>query len=284
VNFTPGPTMTQMAGKITQEVAAGHKASTDILLGTESHYSDLWKRNVLEEYDYAKLSPRVKKELADPHGVQIGGIISGVLYNTELVAPAEAPRKLEDVLNPKWKGKIASTVNAGIFDRVAARPEWGAEKMKSFVRKLSAHVGGLIRCGEVSRVISGEFSMLAIGCGSFFAHQAQSKGAPLGHAVIEDGTTLGFFYMGVPRTSSNLHLAKLFINMVMSEEGQKIAYKTYFTDHPDLPGSQSAAELKELKAKGKEALRVDVKFVIEHPELRPLSVELRKIIQEKPKG
>jgi ABC-type Fe3+ transport system substrate-binding protein len=284
VNFTPGPAMTQMAGKVTQEVAAGRNTSTDLLLGTESHFSDLWKRNVLEEYDYAKLAPRVKKELADPHGVQIGGIISGVLYNMELIPAVEAPKKLEDVLNPKWKGMVASTANAGIFDRVAARPEWGAEKMKSFVRKLSAQVGGLIRCGEVSRVISGEFNMLVMGCGSFFAHQAQSKGAPLGHAVIEDGTTIGFFYMGVPRTSSNPHLAKLFINMVMSEEGQKVAYKTYFTDHPDLPGSQSAAELKELKAKGKEALRVDVKFVIEHPELRPLSVELRKIIQEKPKG
>jgi len=284
VNFTPGPSMTQMAGKITQEVAAGYKASSDLLLGTESHYGDLWKRNVLEEYDYTRLSARIRKGLADPHGVQIGGIISGVLYHTGLVAPAEVPKRLEDVLSPKWKGKIASTVNAGIFDRVAARPEWGPEKMKAYVRKLSAHVGGLIRCGEVSRIISGEFSMLVLGCGSLFAHQAQSKGAPLGHAILEDSTTIGFFYLGVPRTSANPHLAKLFINLVMSAEGQRIAYKTYFTDHPDLPGSQSAAELKDLMVRGKEPLRVDARFVVSNPELRHLSVELRKILQEMPKG
>ena len=284
VNFTPGPSMTQVAGKISQEVAAGQQASTDILLGTESHYGDLLGRNVLEEYDYTKLSPRIRKNLVAPHGVEMGSIISGAIYNTTLIPAREAPKRLEDVLNPKWKGVIASTVNAGIFDRVAARPEWGAAKMRAFVTKLSAHVGGLIRCGEVSRVISGEFSMMVLGCGSLFVHQAKAKGAPLGHAILEDGTTLGFFYMGVPRTAAHPNLAKLFINAVMSEEGQKIAYKTYFNDHPELPGSQSAGELKDLKAMGREPLKVNVQFLTDHPELRQLSDELRKILQQKPKG
>lgn len=281
VNFTPGPSMTDMAGKVSQEVAAGRAASTDILLGTESHYSDLLQRKVLEEYDYTRLSPRIRKDVVAPHGVEIGAIISGIIYNSTMVSPAEAPKKLEDSLNPKWKGKIASTANAGIFDRVAARPEWGPERMKAFVKRLSQHVGGLIRCGEVSRIITGEFSMLVLGCGSFFVEQARAKGAPLAHAILEDGTTIGFFYMGVPRTAQHPNLGKLFINMVMSEEGQKVAYKTYFTDHPSLPGSQAASELKELKSNGIEPLKVNVQFVIEHPELRDLGVELRRILREK---
>lgn len=282
--FTPGPSMTQMAGKVTQEVAAGRSPSTDILLGTESHYSDLLGRKVLEEYDYTRLSPRIRKDIVAPNGVEIGGIISGILYNTNLVSPSDAPRKLEDALNPKWKGKIASTVNAGLFDRVAARPEWGPEKMIPFVKKLSEQVAGLIRCGEASRVISGEFHMLVLGCGSLFAHQAKAKGAPLANAILEDGTTIGYFYVGTPRTSTRPNLTKLFINMVMSEEGQKLAYKTYFSDHPDLPGSQSAAELKDLKARGKEPLKVNVKFVTEHPELHKLGNELIKILREKQGG
>jgi len=284
IHFTPGPSMTQMAGKVTQEVAAGRSPSTDILLGTESHYSDLLGRKVLEEYDYTRLSPRIRKDVVAPHGVEIGGIISGILYNTNLVSPSDAPRKLEDALHPKWKGKIASTINAGLFDRVAARPEWGAEKITAFVKRLSQQVAGLIRCGEASRVISGEFHMLVLGCGSLFAHQAKAIGAPLANAILEDGTTIGYFYVGTPRTSTRPNLAKLFVNMVMSEEGQKLAYKTYFSDHPDLPGSQSAAELKDLKAKGKEALKVNVKFVTEHPELHKLGNELIKILREKQGG
>lgn len=59
MNFTPGPSMTEMAGKVTEEVAAGRKASTDILVGTESHYRDLLDRGVLEEYEYTvvRLTP-----------------------------------------------------------------------------------------------------------------------------------------------------------------------------------------------------------------------------------
>lgn len=284
IHFTPGPSMTDMAGRVTQEVTAGRSPSTDILLGTESHYASLLDRKILEDYDYTRLSPRIRNDIVAPTGVEIGGIISGILYNTNLVSLSEAPRKLEDALHPKWKGKSASTVNAGLFDRVAARPEWGSEKMTAFVRRLSEHVAGLIRCGEASRVISGEFHMLVLGCGSLFAHQAKAKGAPLANAILEDGTTIGYFYIGTPRTSARPHLAKLFINMVMSEEGQKVAYKTYFSDHPDLPGSQSAAELKDLKAKGIEPLKVNVKFVRDHPELRGLGEELRKILREKRGG
>jgi hypothetical protein len=43
-NFTPGPSMTNMAGTVTQEVAAGRKTSTDILMGTESHYGELLRQ------------------------------------------------------------------------------------------------------------------------------------------------------------------------------------------------------------------------------------------------
>ena len=44
-------------------------------------------------------------------------------------------------------------------------------------------------------------------------------------------------YWGVPRTAAHADLAKLFVNMAMSKEGQKIVYKTYATDHYELPGS-----------------------------------------------
>jgi ABC-type Fe3+ transport system substrate-binding protein len=30
-----------------------------------------------------------------------------VLYNTDLVPAADAPKTLDDLLHPKWKGKIA---------------------------------------------------------------------------------------------------------------------------------------------------------------------------------
>ncbi|HEY3303167.1 MAG TPA: extracellular solute-binding protein [Candidatus Binatia bacterium] len=283
VGFTPAPSMTQMAGKVSLEVAAGQKPSTDILLGTESHYGDLLGRNVLEEYDYAKLSPRIIKEAVafKNVGVEIAGIVPGITYNSDLVSPAEAPKKLADVLNPKWKGKIASTANAALFDRTAARPEWGAERMKGFVRKLSDQIGGLLRCQENNRIVSREFVMMVLNCGSYQIRREKAKGAPLEHIVPEDGSTVGFFHLGVPRNSAHPNLAKLYINALMSEEGQRMIYEMEFTDHYELPGSQSAAEIAHLKAKGIPVLKVGVKFIADHPELPKLSDELIRILRQR---
>ncbi len=280
-NFTPGPSMTDTAGRVTQEVAAGRTASTDILMGTESHYGDLVKRTVLEEYDYSRLSPRIQKKFVAPKniGTEFYTIISGITYNTNFVPANEVPKKLEDVLNPKWKGKIASTTNAAIFDRVAMRPDWGVERMKAFITRLAAQVGGLVRASENERVISGEFIMLVMDGGGHQVRKQQLKGAPVGHVIPEDAGNISFGYMGVPRTSAHPNLAKLFINMVMSEEGQKVVFETHFADHHELPASQSAAALAELTAKKAKMLRVDIDFVMKHPEMGKLSDEFRNILR-----
>ena len=57
----------------------------------------------------------------------------GFTYNTNIVAANEVPQKVEDVLNPKWKGKIASTPYAASFDRLALI--WGEEKTTAFLQK-----------------------------------------------------------------------------------------------------------------------------------------------------
>lgn len=283
LNFTPGPSMTDMAGKVAQELAGGRKASSDVLVGTESHFGALVPRNVLEEYDYTKLSSRIGKRFVAYRniGVEIATVISGITYNTDAVRPGEAPRKLEDVLNPKWKGKIASTQNAAIFDRVAMRPEWSPEKIRVFVRKLSEQAAGLIRASENDRVISGEFIMLVLDGGGHQVRKQLEKGAPLGHVIPEDAGTVAFLHMGVPRNAAHPNLAKLFINMVMSEQGQRVVFENHFTDHHELTGSQSAPALKDLKARGVDLLRVDVKFVVDHPEMGKLSDELRNILRSK---
>jgi iron(III) transport system substrate-binding protein len=282
VNFTPGPSMTEMAGKVMQEVAAGRKPSTDLLLGSESHYASLLDRGVLEEYEYSRLSPRIKKELVAYKniGVEIYSTISAINYHSGLVPPAEVPKRLEDVLKPGWKGKIASTINAAYFDRVSYRPEWGPEKMKAFLKRLSEHVGGLVRATESERIISGEFLVLVMST-SHDVRRQRAMGAPLGTVIPEDGATVGVLHLGVPRNSSHPNLAKLFINMVVSEEGQKLLFDVYYVDHHELAGSRSAADLRELSSKGIKPLKVNVKFVAEHPELQGLSDEFRKILREK---
>jgi ABC-type Fe3+ transport system substrate-binding protein len=281
VNFTPGPSMTDMAGKVAQEVAAERKASTDILLGSEQHYGSLLGRDVLEEYDYTLLQPRITKDLvaARNMAVEFYSTIPGIIFNTEFVAPAEAPKTLEEVFDAKWRGKIASTQNAAYFDRVAMRAEWGPERMKAYVARLSQHIGGLIRVGDESRIISGEYLMMVMG-NTHSVREYRAKGVPMAYTIPENAANVGFLHLGVPRNSSHPNLGKLFINMIVTEPGQRLLYDVYFVDHYALPGSQTGAELQELKARGLQVLDIDVQFVAEHPEMRELTGDLERLLRE----
>ncbi len=281
--FTPGPSMPRMAGKITQEVTAGRKPSTDVLIGMVDHYAGLVDRNVLESYPYTKLSARITKHLMAPKniGVEVYTSIPGIVYNTKLVSPDEIPRRsLDEVLKPKWKGKIASTPYAAYFDRVAMRPEWNIEKMKAFGVELSKYVGGLLRVGEDQRIGSGEFALFVMAPFQGALKQ-QSRGAPLGFVIPEDSATVNFAYLGVPRNAVAPNLAKLFINMVVSKEGQRIIYKTYFTDHHKLAGSQAAEALKKVKSARASIMEINAQFVYDHPEMKKLQRAFSKILRKK---
>jgi ABC-type Fe3+ transport system substrate-binding protein len=256
-----------------------------VYIGTDEHYLGLTQREVLESYDYTLLSPRITERMLVPQntGVQVYSTAPGILYNTDLIPAAEAPKRLEDTLAAKWKGKIASTQYAAYFDVVSTRPEWGVERMKGFVGRLSEQVGGLLRVGEESRVISGEFSMLVLG-NTHSARQPQSQGAPLGYVIPADSAVVRFVHLGVPRNSGHPNLAKLFINTVMSPEGQQTLFDVYYVDHYALPGSRSAADFTDIKAQGGTILEVDVPFYAAHPEIRGIAAEYEKILREKAGG
>jgi iron(III) transport system substrate-binding protein len=282
ITLTPGPSMPDMGLKITQEYLAGQKASSDVYLASDTTIASVLPQDMLEPYDYTQLSPRITPEIVAAHniGVEVYGTIPAIVYNTDLVRREDVPRRLEDVLDPKWKGKIAGSVTASYFDRISTRPEWGAEKMTAYVTRLAEHVGGVIRQSEEHRIISGEFVMFVLG-NTHGAKQQAATGAPLAAVVPEDAAQIGTMHLGVPRNSAHPNLAKLYINAVVSEPGQRILYETYHADHFQLPGSQSAAELAQLRARGVAIRKIDVKFVLDHPQLPDLSRELKAILREK---
>jgi iron(III) transport system substrate-binding protein len=280
INLTPGPSMPDMGLKLSQERAAGQKASTDVYLGLETHIASVLPRDMLEVYDYTLLSPRIPREVvAEPNvAVEVYGSVPAILYNSDLVPRADVPRRLADVLDPRWKGKIAAIETGDFYNAVSLRPEWGADKMRAFVAQLSQQVGGLMRQSEEHRVISGEF-LFAVLNNTHTAKQNQGRGAPLAAMIPEDVAQVNTLHLGVPQNSGHPNLGKLFINAMMSEQGQRVLYETYRADHFQLPGSQSAADLADLYAKGVPIQKVNVKLVVEHPELADLTREFQGMLR-----
>ncbi len=198
----------------------------DVVLTNRGPMLLLKKRGVFAKY----LSPQnanFPAGMKDPDNVlspvyRIG--IVGILYNTKLVKPDEAPRSLEDFLNPRWRGKWVipdptQHFTTGQWLRSLEKlygPEW-----LSLVRKLAGTRPILVESFTPStrKIISGE--ALA---GIAYVKHVYSYG--------KDGAPLD--YVRLPKMLAEAHAAaisakplhpnaaKLFENFLISREGMEI--------------------------------------------------------------
>jgi iron(III) transport system substrate-binding protein len=257
--YTPGPDMQRLMLRIVQEAAAGQPASTDVYMGNAQAIFDGLNNKVIKPMTYnqfieAKPKPEGKYNAiaADGTHVAVATAVVGIQYNTNFVKGNDIPRRMEDVLNPKWKGKIASTPYAAGLREFATPDFYGREKMVEFTKKLSKQVGGLMRCGEAERITSGEFLMLVFTCGGNDAIVLQRTGAPVAQTVIEEGTVLHMRYAAIPKNSRAPNAGALLINYLMSAEGQALLWRQDGLDLHLFPGSQTKRELDKIRAaKGK---------------------------------
>src|SRR5438093_13136492 len=87
------------------EYRAG-KPRFDVILTNDKPMQIMFKEGIFAKYD----SPSAKafpKEAIDPNlGPRYRNVIIGVVYNKSSVSAADAPKSLEDLVNPKYKGKL----------------------------------------------------------------------------------------------------------------------------------------------------------------------------------
>jgi ABC-type Fe3+ transport system substrate-binding protein len=257
--YTPGPDMQRLMLRIIQEAAAGQPASTDVYLGNAQAIFDGQNAKLFSAMTYDKIIEHQPKPEGKFHAiapanthVAFGTAVVGVQYNSQMVKGNDIPRRLSDVLNPKWKGKIASTPYAAGLREFATPDFLGREKMIDYTKQLSKQIAGLMRCGESERITSGEFLMLAFTCGGNDVNVLKRTGAPVGHTVMEEGTVLHMRYAAIPKNSRSPNIGALLINYLMSSEGQEMLWKHDGMDLHLFPGSQTKRELDGLRAaKGK---------------------------------
>jgi ABC-type Fe3+ transport system substrate-binding protein len=286
VRFTPGPAMPEMASKVAQEAQASRPASSDVLVIADDQILPLMRANVLEPVPWTTWAPNVRDPAVlapDGVAVQIGSRVVGITYNTNNVRGDEIPTNLQDLLQPRFRGRVASTIYAAGFDLLASDELWGEPRTIDYVTRLADQVSGLMRCGEMERIASGEFDLLALDCGSFVARRLHPIGAPIGHVIPTDAPLLSYWYMAVPRNATHPNAAKLWINYILSREAQDILFEGVFIDQHRLPGSKAAAEIEALQARGVRFTEINVDFYLrqDDKDLPRLSAELQRILQKK---
>ena len=250
VNYTPGPSMPRLASRLIQEVKAGRKPSTDLVLGAETTFARMVGSGALQPVAWKDNFPGISDDMLinKGFGVHIVTLFSGIYYNTQFVKPNEVPKKMADIFNPKWKGKIASTPYAAGFDRLALAK--GIDVIRPVVQKTATWAGGLMRCGEYERLASGEFILLFLDCGRTDDRLLTANGGPLEQVVIEDAPITTNWFFGVPKGSAHPNLAALFAGFVASPKGQKIIDQYGGATSHRVPGTPAHKQAKDMAAKG----------------------------------
>jgi iron(III) transport system substrate-binding protein len=142
-------------------------------------------------------------------------------YNTDKVSKAELPKTYEDLLDPKWKGRlgIESKQQEWFYTLVQAMGEKkGLQYFRDLIRnnQVSQHNGNSLL---TNMVVSGEVQM-GLGLYSYLSDQRKAKGAPIDYISLSPAIayTDG---LGIPAKAPHPYAATLFYDFMLTD-GQKI--------------------------------------------------------------
>jgi ABC-type Fe3+ transport system substrate-binding protein len=159
--------------------------------------------------------------------VQIAQYYSCIAINTDLVKDSDAPRTLEDLLDPKWKGKMVwhatpdLTGPPGFIGLVLT--QMGKEKGMDYLRKLAAQKITVLpssQRGVMDQMISGAYSIQLMAV-THHAVISAKQGAPVRWLKIDPLIATGS-YIGLINKVHHPNAARLLADFVLSDEGQTV--------------------------------------------------------------
>jgi iron(III) transport system substrate-binding protein len=212
---------TQVVVKVLQEHRGGAHLF-DVISATSFQFYEIFKENLFQIYN----SPERRafdEDFRDKDGYWVSAYhnASVVAYNSRLLRPQELPKKYDDLLDPKWKGKM-------LMD--SRETEWYASMLQILGRdKGLALMRGLakqnlsFRPGRtlITQVLGAGEAPLAVNDYDHLVQSAKKLGSPVESLpltpVVSRVTPIA-----VGRYAPHPNVGKLFVDFVLSEEGQKL--------------------------------------------------------------
>lgn len=151
-----------------------------------------------------------------------------MIYNTDLITEEEAPTSWNDLIDPKWRGKIAMaspvksgsayTITATLLTAFGKDSEDGYDFIKKFITNLDGKIlGG--SSGVPKGVVDKEYSMgLTL---ESSAVKYKNAGGHIGIVYPSEGTSVVADGAALIKGSLNEENAKLFLDYVGSKEVQE---------------------------------------------------------------
>lgn len=207
----------------------------------------------------------------------------GMIRSTELVKDGEIV-SYRDLLKPQWKGKVVmydptipGSANAGLSSLVAA---WGYDQALEFLRALVKQEAVLTRDyrQQVEWVARGKYP-IALWARPETINEFIPMGAPIAPVKLAEGglVTAGASVIGMPKNPPHPNAATVFLNWLLTKEGQTIYSQTlnspsWRLDVPipkDLsqvlltpPGEKPFLDIEETSIKGRSKLMAGAREIL----------------------
>jgi ABC-type Fe3+ transport system substrate-binding protein len=225
--------------KILQEYRAG-RGTADVFtasLGIE----ELIAAGALRQFHAESATP-LPAQFKDSHGFWVANriYILGPAINTNLVAAGDRPKGFDDLLLPKWKGKIAWRPNnltgaPGFIGNVLL--SMGEEKGMAYLKKFAGQNPVALQVSDravLDQVVAGEYP-LALSITNHNVGISRKEGAPVAWLPFEPAMVLTE-QMGLTKLGPHPNAALLFVEFALSREGQQVFQKAgYVPSRPDVP-------------------------------------------------
>ena len=214
------------AEKIVHRAIAESRANRtegDVFEVSASRMEALRREGLLEEFyspGFADLSPSAfarnhRQYVADRFAFFVLG------YNTNLVKPGEVPSTYDDLLNPRWNGRLAVEATDSAW-LAALVKSMGEERGMAYAKKLAA-MKPEVRSGHIlgaQLVASGEIPMLVTAYNNNM-ETLKRKGAPVEWKALQPAFGQASA-IGIAKNAPHPHAALLFTDFVLSREGQEL--------------------------------------------------------------
>ena len=218
---------TKVMERVLSETRAG-KSLFDLVMSTEDTTRIMLKEGILAKYD-SPMNKDFSKDAIDPQlGPRARNHIVGIVYNKSMIKAADAPKSLEDLVKPHYRGKLVMA-DPTLHTTTA---QWlvnlhkllGKERAEKFVGELAAMKPVLVESfgPAADRVTSGE---IPIGITYvYYVYLNGLKGAPLDY--VRTGRFLGdASYLSLYHKAPHPNAAKAFIDFFLDEESMNLMAK-----------------------------------------------------------
>lgn len=199
----------------------GRKYLADLFEGTGLDVAKMIK----ETYGQPYFTPRAgayPRQAKDPKGFWVATRYNMLVaaWNTNLVSDADSPRTYEDLITPRWRGRIGIEATDQVWLGTLFEL-WGETKAMEFFRQLSAQQP-LVRTGHTllaELIVAGEVAMSP----TIYNHRSErlkSRRAPIEWRPLQPVVAIPHV-ISLPKNAPHPHAAMLFIDFFLSKEGQE---------------------------------------------------------------